>query len=523
MNLPFILDVAIGLIFIYLILSLLASEIQELITTLLQWRASHLKKSIEILLAGESRSEEEAQVIHLANQLYSNPLIKNINQEAKGWFDTLPRKITWAIGSMYRAMRKARPGVAQDESIFGERKKSGPSYISSETFATTLLETLQIPTLVQKLTEIRIEKFRKERLIREVENILVNLKNDLAGSEEVTIVYLDKEVEIFKRSINKIIDDFKLNKATLTTTIERIAEKLDRYIANSKAHLPEDAEFTERFVEQLESLRQDTFGRSSASIKPEMTILLKELRPTLTEVVQTFDISSAAYREVEATIQDKDSPVYRGIAEAISTLPQSVRDSLEVLAKRAQTKVNNTEEDINQLQQEIQLWFDRSMDRASGVYKRNAKGVAILLGLLIAGVANADTLHIVSRLAKDSAIRTTITQNAGDIVSRNSAVTDLRGLRDEANAALTDIALPIGWTDANLEQQIDWRRDTGTPFPLARIFWMFPGWLLSAIAIAMGASFWFDLLSKVVNVRNAGKAPAATNRRQASSEDNSPS
>ena len=31
------------------------------------------------------------------------------------------------------------------------------------------------------------------------------------------------------------------------------------------------------------------------------------------------------------------------------------------------------------------------------------------------------------------------------------------------------------------------------------------GWLISAIAISMGAPFWFDLLGKVMNVRNAGK------------------
>ena len=31
------------------------------------------------------------------------------------------------------------------------------------------------------------------------------------------------------------------------------------------------------------------------------------------------------------------------------------------------------------------------------------------------------------------------------------------------------------------------------------------GWLISAIAISMGAPFWFNLLDKVVNVRNAGK------------------
>jgi len=38
MNLPVVIDIAIGLIFIYLILSLLTSEIQEWVTILLRWR-----------------------------------------------------------------------------------------------------------------------------------------------------------------------------------------------------------------------------------------------------------------------------------------------------------------------------------------------------------------------------------------------------------------------------------------------------------------------------------------------------
>jgi hypothetical protein len=36
---------------------------------------------------------------------------------------------------------------------------------------------------------------------------------------------------------------------------------------------------------------------------------------------------------------------------------------------------------------------------------------------------------------------------------------------------------------------------------------MVAGWLVSAIAVAMGAPFWFDLLGKVVNVRNTGGKP----------------
>ena len=80
MNLPFILDVALGLIFIYLILSLLASEIQELLTTVLQWRAEHLRRSIEILLAGDAQNSEKPEVIQLVNKIYGNPLIQSINQ-----------------------------------------------------------------------------------------------------------------------------------------------------------------------------------------------------------------------------------------------------------------------------------------------------------------------------------------------------------------------------------------------------------------------------------------------------------
>ena len=55
-SLPAIIDIAIGLIFIYLLLSLFAAEIQEFITSYLQWRAKHLKKSIYRMLGGTKNS-----------------------------------------------------------------------------------------------------------------------------------------------------------------------------------------------------------------------------------------------------------------------------------------------------------------------------------------------------------------------------------------------------------------------------------------------------------------------------------
>ncbi len=33
------------------------------------------------------------------------------------------------------------------------------------------------------------------------------------------------------------------------------------------------------------------------------------------------------------------------------------------------------------------------------------------------------------------------------------------------------------------------------------------GWLITTFAIALGAPFWFDMLGKVTNIRNAGRKP----------------
>ncbi|MGJ5676264.1 MAG: hypothetical protein ACR9NN_22105 [Nostochopsis sp.] len=516
MNLPFILDVAIGLIFIYLILSLLASEIQELIATVFQWRAEHLKKSIEILLAGDVDSAEEAHVIELANSIYDNPLVKNINQEAKGLFVTIPRKITWAIGSLYRRLTKSRLGTDKVKSTFGDEKHSGPSYISADIFATTLIETLQIPALVQRLTESRLNKFKEERLA-EIEEIIIRLQEQTSDNYRFTefLSNIYKDFSELGSEFEKASWNFHQNKASLKTSLNRMAESLDRYIDSFKAEMPED-ELSNKYLQKLIFFKQDNFDNI------QQAILLGGLQPNIKEVVQTIDKNSEIYKEIKAAIQDQDSDAYKGIQEAFQTietkLPNSVVENLDVLAKRAQARIKTTEEGMNALRLEIENTFNSSMERASGVYKRNAKGAAIIIGLAIAITANADAIHMVRRLSKDSALRDTITNSAGELAVQKGTI-DLEQLRQEADQALTNISLPIGWSDANLQQQIKWTRQSKNTFPYLKILGLIPGWILSGIAIAMGAPFWFDLLSKIVNVRNAGSRPSSETRNVANNEE----
>ena len=66
-----ILDVAIGLIFMWLILSIATMSVQEWIASYLKWRANDLKTAIQRLLADKAWAE----------QLYNHPLIAGLSKK----------------------------------------------------------------------------------------------------------------------------------------------------------------------------------------------------------------------------------------------------------------------------------------------------------------------------------------------------------------------------------------------------------------------------------------------------------
>lgn len=797
MSLPLVLDIAIGLIFIYLILSLLASEIQELLSTLLQWRAVHLKKSIEVLLTG-GEGEAENQVREFADNLYTNPLIKNINQEAKGWIETSLRSITWGLGSIYRQLRSSITG--RDRSIFGGSKRSGPSYINAETFTTTLLETSGIPVLIQKLSELKLEEFIQTNLQTAIAEAQASihvplpttaapeattpavLSDEAAPTEfqavgetetsqvsettpeidpnaEALQAQLQTEFDVLTQQFSTILSDFRANKSTLEGSLKWIAYRLDRYIDRCKQVCAPDDPKAQAFIGRLQALRQEIFEddptTGAIAVRPvlqslirpslveiveavndkssptyqkllriieqkingllpdkladelvqeirtvlekfnvitqgtalytdletlqqslreiathdksttesridlinqmlaarngyihnaesylsdvdfltelnalrniplnsfkhklisevdailesfrditrgtQLHIRLDALRQVLDEIISSFErgevqllfainqmvgtrdayIDNASqyiakaeipvkrrdkflrqmnslkqekdflmsvderqrnlfysfdkhvtmiawlsatpeeldwviqhhteiYQQILSLVEDKNIAAYTSVVNSIDRLPKPIKDSLAVLARRAQEKSTTIENEVRQFQFEIENWFDRSMERATGVYKRNAKGVAIILGSLIAVAANADTFFIVNRLSRDTVLRNAIATSATQVASRAESV---NAVEEQVKTALQDLPLPIGWNRINLTEQA--RLSQGWPLPFLKTIL---GWFVSGIAISMGASFWFDLLSKVVNVRNAGKPPEKTQEKKA--------
>ncbi len=610
MNLPFVLDVLISLVFIYLILSLLASEIQELITTLLQWRAKHLKDSIESLISGGDRTQESRKVKALISSIYNDPLIKNMNQEAHGLISTGFRSFT----------RILVPG--NRKGAFGLNQSTGPSYIEPETFSTVIVDRLGVSHLTDKLVEIRLEKFAT-RILGNV-TIVGDRIEAVPNSEESTSIWgrgmalgielgADNRYYHLVESFATIQNDYNNRSAKLSTSIERMGESLDCFIASYQSDMTDSFQ---DFVQRLTNDKLSLFGPNN-----ERAWITGGLQPTVSDIAALVDKSSTLHREIKARYDNistsgqelqarvlsrkttylqqcseltadavntyqpseeeeqncltsalneltpeefriyQDYQTYQQIDRALDHLPKSFRDSLGILARRAETRTRATGNAVDDFRTEVGIWFDRSMGRTSGVYKRNAKGVALIIGLLIAMFTNSDTFHIFGRVASDDSLRKVITDRASQIAPKTDPTTstgtnvirrDLTDLKDQTQEVLADIPLPITWNPRNLSQQLDcpyapktdnlksgdekiyslltrdqWNDlyqacvgkdntdDIPVPFQVAQMITakpmgflrMLSGWWISGVAIAMGAPFWFDLLGKIVNVRNAGEKP----------------
>lgn len=522
MNLPFVFDIAIGLIFIYLILSLLASEIQEIVTTILQWRAEHLKKSIEVLLGGRNESKEVREAKIMADRLYAHPLIKDLNQEAKGLLASSFRKIGETLFTIYHKLTKS-------ENVFGENK-SGPSYIRPDFFAVTLMDSLAVRGLSHALSIGRVERFKQNQL-QEIMSLAENANLGDANREG-----FQRELKVLGENLDKLVTQYAKEEISLPVLVDLIEERLSLFGENCRLCFspPEDAADEGEFLlKRIGAIAKQTYGDAGRQV------LLKNLKPGIKEVIDSIPKYREVYAEVQQVLADKNSPVSQGLEETfaelsriVNLLPDSLKQSLSVLAKRAESKSEGVGDELNQLQTEIEIWFDRSMERASGVYKRNARGVAILIGFLVAAIANADTLYMVGSLSKDSVLRAAISQNAESLVIANPATNpeELDNVKAIVRQSLEDVSLPIGWNAANrplnrarLNRQV---QDMGTdrvpvePTILEKAlayFRTFLGWLISGIAISMGASFWFDLLNKVVNIRNAGKGSYPSDDRSSKS------
>ena len=137
------------------------------------------------------------------------------------------------------------------------------------------------------------------------------------------------------------------------------------------------------------------------------------------------------------------------------------------------------------------------MDRASGWFKRRVQVILILVGFLIAVSFNVDTLAIFSQL-KNSEVAQQVAENAA-LFAGSMDESNLEAIAGGEIASelskLNQLSLGLGW-----DGYFSGEESIGM-----KLFLSILGWLITALAISLGAPFWFDLLTKLVNIRGTGQ------------------
>jgi hypothetical protein len=156
--------------------------------------------------------------------------------------------------------------------------------------------------------------------------------------------------------------------------------------------------------------------------------------------------------------------------------------------------LQNARGDLTSAEKNIENWFDDTMDRASGWYKRKTLRVTVILAMLITILTNADTIRIVRSLQQGSTQRAAVFEKAKIRLAQQAG--SASPLSPDEKTALGGM---LGWTHEDLDGLTK-----GDGWRMLDILF---GWFLTIVAVSMGAPFWFDFLNKLMNVRNAGKKP----------------
>ena len=202
--------------------------------------------------------------------------------------------------------------------------------------------------------------------------------------------------------------------------------------------------------------------------------------------------STAVIDLVSRHNKNPNASAMQALRNGVAALPEGaqVRQALEAITRLAG-------DDVTLVQKRLEEWYDGTMERVSGWYKRHAQLMLLAIGLGLAWAANVDSWRLVKDLLTNEPKRQALVTAASNYVTANpkpdSKVSD-QEIKD-LFAALDGYPSPI----------IAGRDTSSIPPKLVATGGNLLGLLITAFAISLGAPFWFDLLSKFMVVRGTIK------------------
>jgi hypothetical protein len=467
MELGAIVEVAVGIIFVWIVLSLTTIQIQEWISTQLDKRARDMEDAIHEMLANPN----------LKAQFYDHPIIRGLTAKKRKEPSITP---PWYY--RYPIVRG-----------FTKEKRRLPSYIPSQQFALALFDIAMTAgtesSLIQQgILRVRddLEKDRKitrnDAVIVEL-NLLAELARSAAATEAGTAI-TQKTLALLKYESLHFIDKLKAKYPKL-----QLDKEMELFLKKE----------IDRAIQEAERLKGEIDKVVKQQPKTGLKTSLGKLR--------------------------------RGIA-ALSVISPEVNQTLNALLLNVEEYVNEGETTLAKARKNVEKWFDDSMDRVSGAFKRYSQTMALVIGFLIALFLNVDSIDLTLYLWREPSVRQALADNAENFQISPNAIQEnpeeaIQNLRNQ----FVGLSLPVGWgltnfdsggaADKNCRMFPGPEEGFGIRLVGSTRCFVPPnstnqmnlviklgGIFLTALAARQGAPFWFDILKRTVNLRGTGANPA---------------
>ena len=233
--------------------------------------------------------------------------------------------------------------------------------------------------------------------------------------------------------------------------------------------------------------------------------------PTRQFVAVVFDVFLHA--GTEKSISQKPKPVFLQLKDAIHEAEGTERGTasgedgqkkyynktqlaraLHTLLIDVSDDLDKADESLAEARKRMEAWFDDAMERLSGAFKRQVQVTTLLIGIFIAAAMNADSLAIANGLWTQPLVREAVVTQAGQFqLPENQTETTPWQEALKSAGDLQALSVPVGWAPENVPT-------TGNGW-----FLKVGGILVSGIAAAQGAPFWFDIMRKILNFRSGSE------------------
>lgn len=155
-------------------------------------------------------------------------------------------------------------------------------------------------------------------------------------------------------------------------------------------------------------------------------------------------------------------------------------------------------EDEVRFRTQLAAWFNSSMSRMAGRFRSKTNVQMGIVALLVVWCTNADTLRLANDMYRDPTVRNALVEQAKAKVqtdAKGDAGSTWAAESDNLKKDLAAVHL-LGWSETEPDR------------------WSVPGYLITVLALMMGADFWFNALRNMVRIRTSLKPEETKEKEQ---------